>query len=235
METVVLLLTVLVALAFVVKLSFNSPVVTAVIAVVCAFFLGLSADAASLQSKTQIADWLANPALMLDTSVLLTVDVALQMAFCILFAGVIAGSVAGRWAGIATKVLLWVPGILIFPVLFSMLVAAIFAMPGTDFALTGWLCAAAVLLLAPALRYLMRWALPEREARLELLFLLELLVAMLGVVATVNGRTAVAGVGETELLPLAGVFGILLAGGAVGLVLNLRRRSKLLKAIKRID
>ena len=36
------------------------------------------------QSKTQIADWLADVQLMLDTSVVLTVEVALQMAFCML-------------------------------------------------------------------------------------------------------------------------------------------------------
>lgn len=53
------------------------------------------------QSKTQIADWLADAQLMLDTSVVLTVEVALQMAFCMLAVHVLTtGPVKKRTLGL---------------------------------------------------------------------------------------------------------------------------------------
>lgn len=54
--------------------------------------------------------------------------------------------------------------------------------------------------------------------RLELFFLTNALVAILGIVATVNGRTSVAGVSEVNWGALAGVGGITIIGSAIGLV-----------------
>lgn len=54
--------------------------------IVAAVFILATYGAASTQSKTQIADWLSQPELMLDTSVWLTIDVAFQICFCILAA-----------------------------------------------------------------------------------------------------------------------------------------------------
>lgn len=226
METVVILITLLVAASFAIKLSFQSLAGMVVISAVAALFVWLSADVAVNQSKTQIADWLANPDLMRDTSVLLTVDVALQIAFCILYAGRIAGERQPKIAALATRVLLWFPGILIFPVLFAMLVAVIFAMPGADFSTTALLCAAGVLVVAPLAAMGTRWLLPAEGMRLELLFPVNILIAMLGIVATVNGRTAVAGVSDVDLRALEGVAAVLLAGAAAGFLLFIRRQHK---------
>ncbi|EKC58538.1 hypothetical protein OBE_09955 [human gut metagenome] len=50
---------------------------------------------------------------------------------------------------------------------------------------------------------------------------------MLGIVATVNGRTSAAGVSEIDWQALAGVLVITLAGGIIGLVWwNFRNRNK---------
>ena len=57
--------------------SFRKRGSVAAIAVVATLFVGLMWPYAIQQSKTQIADWLANVQLMLDTSVVLTVEVAL--------------------------------------------------------------------------------------------------------------------------------------------------------------
>ena len=51
---------------------------------------------------------------------------------------------------------------------------------------------------------------PEKEIRLELLFMINLLIAALGIVATVNGRTAATGTNHVEWTALAGVFAILI-------------------------
>lgn len=84
METVVVVLMILVCFNFMMKQTFRKRGLVAAIAVVATLFVGLMWPYAIQQSKTQIADWLANVQLMLDTSVVLTVEVALQMAFCML-------------------------------------------------------------------------------------------------------------------------------------------------------
>ncbi len=55
------------------------------------------------------------------------------------------------------------------------------------------------------------WLVPEKEIRLELLFMVNMLIAALGVVATVNGRTAAAGTNQVEWGALGGVAAIIAA------------------------
>ena len=84
-----------------------------------------------------------------------------------------------------------------------------------------------ILIAIPSGRYLLLYLLPEKELRLELFFLTNALVAILGIVATVNGRTSAAGVSEIDWQALAGVLVITLAGGIIGLVWwNFRNRNK---------
>ena len=150
METVVFVLMILVCFNFMLKQTYRKLRSVLVISVICALFVGLMWPYAIEQSKTQIADWLANPALMLDTSVVLSVEVVLQMTFCMLAAHIqSAGPVKKRvlWA---YKALRWFPGILVFPVLFCGLVALIFSFPGVSFSLIAWSMAAAVFVLIPA-------------------------------------------------------------------------------------
>ena len=119
METVVVVLMILVCFNFMMKQTFRKRGSVAAIAVVATLFVGLMWPYAIQQSKTQIADWLANVQLMLDTSVVLTVEVALQMAFCMLAVHVLTtGPVKKRnlWAYLDLR---WFQGILMFPVLFS--------------------------------------------------------------------------------------------------------------------
>lgn len=226
METVVVVLMILVCFNFMMKQAYRKRWSVAAIAVVAALFVGLMWPYAIKQSKTQIADWLADTQLMLDTSVILTVEVVLQMAFCMLAAHVLTtGPVKKRtlWAYHALR---WFPSILIFPVLFSGLVYLIFSFPGVSFSLIAWSMAAGVLILIPAGTLFLRWLLPEKELRLELLFLTNALTAILGIVATVNGRTAVAGISEVDWGALAGLIALLSGGGFIGLIIYKYRRIK---------
>ena len=109
------------------------------------------------------------------------------------------------------------PGLLVFPVLFSLLVMMIFMLPGMSFQVVAWTLAVALLVLVPALTYGIRWLLPERPIRLELLFLVEVLLGLMGIVGTVNGNTAVAGIDSVDLKSLLGVVGIVIVGMALGL------------------
>lgn len=229
METVVFVLMILVCFSFMLKQTYRKNRSVAVIAVVCALFTGLMWPYAIEQSKTQIADWLADTALMLDTAVLLTLEVILQMTFCMLAAHVQTSGPLRKRTLWMYRALRWFPGILIFPVLFSALVALIFAFPGVSFSLLSWSMAAGILILIPAGTWLLRRVMPEKDVRLELLFLVNALIAVLGVVATVNGRTAVAGISGTDWSALAALIVIVVLGALAGFVayrIKLKKKAK---------
>lgn len=216
METVVLVMMIVVCFNYLVKQTFRKPFFVALSTVVCALFVGLAWPWAIEQSKNQIADWLADSALMLDMAVLLTLEVALQMTFCVVAAHIhTAGRVKPSVVWIY-RLLRWFPGLLVFPVLFSLLVAAIFALPGTSFPLTAWSLAAIVAVAIPLGRWALKHLLPEKEIRLELLFLTNALIAILGIIATVNGRTAVAGITSVDWPSLGGVMAFVAAGLLLG-------------------
>ena len=84
MDTVVLVLMLLTAFNFLLKQTFWKLIAVCIIAAICAVFTGLMWPYAIEQSKTQIANWLSNQPLMLDTSVLLSVEVCIQMAYAML-------------------------------------------------------------------------------------------------------------------------------------------------------
>lgn len=224
MDTIIWILMLLTAFNFLLKQTFWSLRSTALAAVVAAGFVVAMWPYAIEQSKTQIADWLSDTALMLDTAVVLTVEVALQMAFCLLSVHLANVSPVKRRMRVAWKILYWFPGVLLLPVLFFGLTQLIFALPGISFRQVAWGFGLAVLVLLPLGRWGVKWLVPEPELRLELLFLLHALVAVLGVIATVNGRTAVQGTATVDWAALGGCVGIFAAGALLGLLWRRRRR-----------
>ncbi len=225
MDTIVWILIFITAFNFLLKQTFWRWKATSVASILLALFIVLTWGYAIEQSKTQIADWLANQALMLDTSVVLTVEVSLQMAFCLLSVHVTNMFPVRKRMRFAYRLLYWFPGVLVFPVLFFGLTQLIFTLPGVAFQTVAWGFAIAVLLLIPLGRWGLRQLLPETDLRLELLFLTNALVAILGIVATVNGQTAVKGVATVDWLALAGCIGIFIVGGILGLLRQqLRKR-----------
>ena len=217
METVVLVMMIVVCFNYLLKQTWRKPFYVAFSAVVCALLVGLAWPWAIEQSKNQIAGWLADSALMLDLAVLLTLEVALQMAFCIVAAHIHSAGRVKPSVVWAYRLLRWFPGLLIYPVLFSLLVAAIFALPGVSFPLTAWSLAAVVAAVIPLGRWALKHLLPEKEIRLELLFLANALIAILGIIATVNGRTAVAGITSVDWPSLGGVMAFVAAGLLLGM------------------
>ena len=216
MDTVVLVLMILTAFNFLLKQTFWKAMAVGILSIACALFAGLTWPYAIEQSKTQIADWLGNPSLMLDTSVFLTIEVSLQMAYAMLAVHVANDYPVKPRTLLAYRLLRWFPGLIIFPVLFSGLVYLIFTVPGVTFTTIAGSYAAFILIAIPLGRLLILRLLPEKELRLELFFLTNALVAILGIVATVNGRTSVAGVSEVNFMALAGTLGITVAGILLG-------------------
>lgn len=227
MDTIVWTLILLTAFNFLLKQTFWQWTAVGVAAVIAAAFVLLTWPYAIEQSKTQIADWLHRPELMLNTAVVLTVEVALQMAFCLLAVHVANVHPVSRRMMLAYRVLYWFAGVLVFPVLFFGLTQLIFALPGISFRTVAWVFAGVVLLAVPLGRWFLRWLLPETELRLELLFLTNALVAILGIVATVNGRTAVEGVASVNWAAFGGCVGIFIVGGLIGMLVREVRNRRL--------
>lgn len=219
MEIVVIIIMCMVSFSFVLKLTCHGLAGRILTGLTAAIFILLTYDAAASQSKTQIEEWLASPELMLDTSVLLTVDVAFQICFCMLAARALRGPMR-QTEKILLQITLWIPGLLIFPTLFSLLTELIFSFTGVDFAVTAWTTAGAVSVLAPALGGIMKYLVPETDIRLEMIFMVNLIIAALGIIATVNGRTAATGSSEIEWVALGGVAAILTVGLIAGRMLN---------------
>ena len=110
------------------------------------------------------------------------------------------------------------PGIMIVPTLFALLVETIFVFPGEDFSLIAWTLGGVFCVAILLLTYAIKRLLPETFLRLELLFLCNLLIALLGIVATVNGKTAVVGTDSTNVGALAGTLLLVVVFGAVGML-----------------
>lgn len=219
METVVKLAMVLVSLSFVLKLTGYKLRQLLLMALLCALFVGFSWQFAAEQSKTAIASWLSDRELMQDIAVLMTLDVALQMAYCLMAVNLMNSGPLKRRTVLVYKLLRLFPGIMVFLVLFSLLVSCVFAFPGVSFPLISWCMAAAVLVLLPLAVLGVRKLLPEKEIRLELLFLSNALTAALGVIATVNGTTASESVDSVDYHATIAVIGIVLLGAALGFLL----------------
>lgn len=232
MEIIVAIIMLLVSFSVLLKLTYLPGWGRTVVSFVLAMFVGFSWDFAANQSKTQIAEWINNPGLMLDIAVILTVDVILQIAFCITSSGLVFGERLSRSTAIIHAVCKWIPGILIFPVLLASLVEVIFSFPGFDFAIVAWLLASVLFIISVATPYLIKIILPEKDIRLELIFMGNALIALLGIVATVNGRTAVTGTNSIDMETLGGVLSLFIVGTSIGYILFKRTQNKLINNIK---
>ena len=217
METVVTIMMMLTVGCFLLKQTFMGARQILITAIIAMMFVALMWPFAITQSKTQIASWLANPQLMLDVAVLLSIDIALEIAFCVTDIDIHTSQ----------KV-----GLLIFPIFFSLLVWTIFALPGVNFSLISWSLGVALLFVIPLLTYLLRFVVPEEVLRLELLFLCNLLLGGLGVIATVNGTTAVRGISQVNYAALGAMAALILVFGSIGFV---ARRIRQKRAITRLQ
>ncbi len=190
------------------KLSFWKGWQVAVFSLVAAVFAAGMYPYAILQSKTQIADYLQNTGALQNMAILVTLESALCFGFCVAYLRGLYGKKNPWWA----KLLWWYPGVLIFPVLFYCLTELIFTFVGVPFSVTAYVFAAAVLVLLPALSWLMKYLVPEPDLRLEIHFLVSLFICILGLLSTVNGRTVYAAV---DMSVNWNAVGLSLAGAAV--------------------
>ncbi|MDE6460253.1 MAG: hypothetical protein K2K52_05390 [Paramuribaculum sp.] len=219
METAIIFIMIAVCLSFALKLTFMKwlPRICecAVIAVTTLF----STDIVTSQSKTGISTWIQSTDIMLDVAVILTIDVALQIAFCLN----IANNGASLKDRICSAILTYLPGVLIFPVMAACLVELIFSTPGISFYKVSASLAISTLIGFPLLAYGLKTLLPGKSMRLELTFYTNCIIALLGIVTTVNGRTTVDGVNEPHIAALCTVFIMFITGAVVGIFMFNRK------------
>ena len=218
MEQLFTLLLLLVCFNFVLKQTFVS--VRAMLfttVAVCSFTYAMWPYAIE-QSSTQIATWLATPTLMRDLAVVLSLDVLIQAAFCLRIARRDSSRARdSRWQRYLDVFLRFYPGFFIFPAAFSLLTACIFAFPGVDFTLVAAGVSGTLLIAAS---FGLRRMLIDRDTRLELLFLTNVLVALIGVIVTVNGATGAVSTNNVDWRASLLVLSIAAGGAVVGCLLR---------------
>ncbi len=216
MEIVVLVLMFLVMFMTWLKLSFLKAWHIAVISAICSLFIILMWRIAIEQSRNEISEWLGNQRLMLDTSVVLTIEVLWQMCFCLLSGKLLYGEKVGRRTIFVYRALRFFPGILILPVLFYALIQAVYAFTGVGFSLVAYAVAAFVFLLMSGGAFVIRLLLPEKPLRLEILFLCASMILILGIIATVNGSTTFKGSDPIEWTALGSFVALAAVCGVAG-------------------
>lgn len=226
METVVLVIILLVCFNFVLKQTYRKLWMVGAISLLCALFVAFAWPWAIEQSKSQIQDWLNNPQLMLDTAVVLFIEVVIQMAYCLMAVHLMNTGKVRRRTLFIYKLLRWFPGLLIFPVLFHIETQCMFWLTGMEFSTVAYGLAAIVFVAILLFTWAIRWLIPEKELRLEIFFLSNALIAILGIIATVNGRTAVAGISEVNWAALACMAGLTLLCAIVGFILYRMKKMK---------
>lgn len=220
MYSLVVILMILVCFNFVLKQSWHKWWSVLAHAAAAALFTGLMWPVAVRQSSSRIESWLSDPGLMLDTSVIVTLEVALQISFCLLSVHLMNTGKLSKRTVMGYRILRWFPGVLIFGVLYSFLVFLIFAFPGVSFPAVAWSAAAVVFAVVAGGAWLMRMVFPDKESRLEMFFLTNSLTGIVAVMATVNGQTAVVGVNTVDFMALAGVLCLLALGLIAGSVIR---------------
>jgi len=225
-ETVVLVIILLVCFNFVLKQTYRKLWMVGAISLLCALFVAFAWPWAIEQSKSQIQDWLNNPQLMLDTAVVLFIEVVIQMAYCLMAVHLMNTGKVRRRTLFIYKLLRWFPGLLIFPVLFHIETQCMFWLTGMEFSTVAYGLAAIVFVVIPLFTWAIKWLIPEKELRLEIFFLSNALIAILGIIATVNGRTAVAGISEVNWAALACMAGLTLLCAIVGFIFYRMKKMK---------
>ena len=84
----------------------------------------------------------------------------------------------------------------------------------------------AIIVLIPLLVYGVNYLLPENSERLELIFYTNCIIGLLGIIATVNGRTATTGVNEVNVNSLLAIIGIAVIGSILGYLFFCKNQNK---------
>lgn len=176
-------------------------------------FAYLSIDVASQQSKTQIADYLQNLVALQNTAILVIVECAIYLVFCI--------NHLNDKRGWVQRLLFFYPSLLMMPVIFYALTQTLFVAVGVPFATTATLFGVGIFIFLPLLAQGAKWLLPDEDSRIEAMLLLTTFVCILGLLSTENGTLIYASQQSSfDWTMLTATLGTFLFLIIVGIVIN---------------
>ena len=178
MEYVIHLLALFIALNFLLKVGFYPRWGMWTVAAGCAFFAWLVTPWMTEQSKTVVASFFASRPQMLNLSVCVTLEAAVMITF----AKMRTRNTAFKQA--VTLFLKLYPGILIGGVICYVLALLLFTFPGIDFGSLSWIAAGVTFLAVCAGSLLPRHAIGDKPLRLEVLFIVNIFIVILSIIAT---------------------------------------------------
>lgn len=188
MKSITLIVQALILLGLGLKMSFWQKRVGVFIACLCLLFsLGILHWTVEIP-QNRITDWMHDYHSRQDIAVCLMLDVAFQISFCLMTVRRKYGSSlskAGRWC---YRLLLGYPGLIFYGIIFLLQVELIGSFPGQSFWLTAFLEGLFFMLILLLIRKGFIQLLPQADSRLELLFLIEVMVGILGILSTVCGN-----------------------------------------------
>lgn len=148
-------------------------------------FIVWGMDIAVGQSKTAVTAWLRREDIRQWIAIIVTLESALGMTFCL---SCFDTGRRSRKTAVLHRMLHAYPPLLLFPVVFYLLMQCLFVWVGSDFTTTAWSLAIGVAVLMPLLAEAARWLLPDREARIEAHLWLTVMVCVIGLLMTQNGK-----------------------------------------------
>ncbi len=223
MSQLIQMLMVVIALGFVVKQSLGNKWQWLAGALLNGSLIWILKPFALQQSKTAMESLLSNPEIMTNLSLFVIVDCSILMTYCFKNAGEILNNIkAGDWnKNIWRNFLKIYPGFLVVPMLYFALSHAFFLTPGVSFTTVTWVVTVVVVLLSGFAPYLTKIVLPNNDIRRELLVIICIIIACIGIVGTVNGTTVYKNMNKIDWGSLlwVSISGIVVAGmGAIGWV-----------------
>lgn len=192
-------------------------------AILGGFVLAVTSYAAE-QSKSELSSWLNNPKIMQNVAVLITIESVIIFGFAFMQLRQALGTEVKKYLMLPLTIY---PGLLLIPILYFMLAQLFFALPGVSFSTVAYVLAISVFILFPLFSWGFTKLLPEEELRLEVMFIVNLFVCIIGLITTVNGETTYAQVEQSFNIKaiLSAIFLFLLLF-IIGFVWNKYRKIK---------
>jgi hypothetical protein len=185
MELIIQVLMGLILINGVIKLSFWRISQIVIILFIYIAFILLIYPIAIKQSKTQIENFLADSLVMQNMTVLITLESVAGFAFC--FSELMEWFENKKYK-IRRLLLKYYPGILLFLVLFYGLTQTVFTFSGFNFLTITIFYAVIVLLLIVLAIIAIKKFVPDFDLRLEVHFIVNLIICILGLIITVDEK-----------------------------------------------
>lgn len=190
MELIVQFLMVLICIVAGLKLSHASRWYSWVYALAVGIFIVLTGDWTSNQPKALMSSYIEHRVLRENIAILVTLESMLFILFTFLRLTTTHSSnvLRNKVRKVVLGILTFYPSLLVFPILLYTQSQIFITMAGYDFSVLSW-CFASIMVLFFGLTPIgHKRLLPERELRLELLFLSSLFIFIFGLITTVDDK-----------------------------------------------